>query len=302
VQTKQLALEIAIEVFAGIPAGPQTLDWNQDLTTVLSNAMTHRVNLPGTPYWRGLRARDRLRQRLTAQLAIRRAGHGTDLFSQLATQQNDEGARLSDTDVVDHMFGMLFAAHDTTASSLAMIFWLLAQHPHWQRQLREECQALFATTGSHHLRYQDLPALPKIDWVFKEALRLYSPLQLIPRRSVRGFEFNGLRIPANTSLYLVPQAVHFDEQYFANPTEFDPSRFDESSSTHQAIDPFAFIPFGRGSHMCLGMHFAHMEIKSVLYQLLLSRSLSTKSQPAIDLEYLPIVRPTTPMFINFEPF
>lgn len=296
-QTKQMALDIAVEVFAGIPAGPETEAWNRDLTQVLDNAMAHRIRLPGTAYSRGLRARDRLKKLLADELVKRRKTGGPDLFSQLATQQDEDGAMLSDADVIDHMFGMLFAAHDTTASSLAMIFWLLARHPDWQVQLREECQALHARTGSTQLAYEDLDQLPKIDWVFKEALRLYSPLQLLPRRSVNAFEFEGHQVPANTALYLVPQAVHFDPQYFTNPHAFNPARFSDGNQDGPGKEPFAFIPFGRGSHMCLGMHFAYMEIKAIVYQLLLSCELH-RDEHDVELEYLPIVRPKTPMRVN----
>jgi len=299
--TKQLALDIAIEVFAGIPAGPDSAQWNQDLTQVLNNAMAQRIRFPGTPYWRGLRARDRLKIQLREQIAERRSSKGEDLFSQLASQADEDGIMLSDDDVIDHMFGMLFAAHDTTASSLAMISWLLARHPDWQAALRDECVALHARTGSNTLAYADLDQLPKVDWVFKEALRLYSPLQLIPRRSVEAFEFEGHLIPANTAIYLVPQAVHFDPQYFAEPEQFDPNRFApaEHQSTTTKDDAFAFIPFGKGAHMCLGMHFAYMEIKAVVYQLLLTRELQLQDQTPLELDYLPIVRPKKPMMIDF---
>ncbi|NKC02175.1 MAG: cytochrome P450 [Pseudomonadales bacterium] len=299
-RTKQMALEIAVEVFAGIQSGPEIEVWNRDLNLVLSNAMAHKIRLPGTRYSRCLRARDRLRKRLSNELCNRRKAGGGDLFSQLATQQNENGEMLSDSDVIDHMFGMLFAAHDTTASSLAMIFWLLAHHNEWQEKLRVECELLHARGGSNQLTYDSLDQLSQVDWVFKEALRLYSPLQLIPRRSVHAFEFEGLKIPENTALYLVPQAVHFDPKYYSNPDQFDPSRFAASNTENRNNDPFAFIPFGRGSHMCLGMHFAYMEIKAVVYQTLLSRRLEPASPEALELEYLPIVRPTTSMAIRFS--
>ena len=299
-QTKQLALDIAVRVFAGIDAGEDIQAWNKDLTAVLGNAMAHRIKVPGTPFWRGLRARDRLRRRLADALPERRAVGGGDLFSQLATQTDEEGVMLSDIDVIDHMFGMLFGAHDTTASSLAMIFWLLAEHVEWQDRLRAECEALHQRTGREHLSYEDLEQLPQVDCVFKEALRLYSPLQLIPRRSVRAFEFQGLQIPANTAIYLVPQAVHFDAKYYPNAAAFDPSRFAPTDEGKQREAPFTFIPFGRGSHMCLGMHFAYMEVRAVLYRLLLSRRLVATTSAQLALEYLPIVRPINSMTVRFE--
>lgn len=299
-QTKQLAMDIAVEVFAGVQPGEESIAYNQDLNEILSNAMAHRVNLPGTRYRRGLKAKDRLSRRLQATLRSRRGQDRPDLFSHLANVTDENGAILSDQDVIDHMLGMLFAAHDTTASSLAMIFWLLGQHPEWQTALRNECEALFQTTGSPKLAFSDLDKLPKIEWVFKEALRLYSPIQIIPRRTVRDLDHEGYQVPANTWVMLIPQATHFDRRYFSNPTAFCPERFDPDSDVYREVEPFSFIPFGRGSHMCLGMHFAHMEVKAVLYQLLLSRTLSPSNGQSLDLEYLPLVRPTHRMDVRFE--
>ena len=52
--------------------------------------------------------------------------------------------------------------------------------------------------------------------------------------------------------------------------------------------------------MCLGMHFAYMEVKAVIYQLLLSRELLPDISSKLELEYLPIVRPTKPMTVQFD--
>lgn len=299
-RTKQLAMDIAIKVFAGIHPGEDNVAYNQDLNLVLSNAMAHRVRLPGTPYFRGLRAAARLRKRLEKTLTERRGQPASDLFSQLANQRDEDGAMLSDQDVIDHMFGMLFAAHDTTASSLGMIFWLLAHHQEWQTTLRAECETLYQRTGSTQLAFTDLDQLPKTAWVFKEALRMFAPIQIIPRRSIRAFEYDGQTIPANSWIMLVPQATHFDARYFEEPEDFIPDRFNEAAAGAQHLDPFAFIPFGRGSHMCLGMHFAHMEIKAVIYQLLLTRTLSPAGADDLNLEYLPLVRPKGRLEVQFN--
>ena len=299
-RTKQLALAIAIEVFAGIADGSDTQVWNRDLNLVLSNAMAHKIRLPCTRFSRGLAAKRRVHRRLLSLLPARREHGGDDLFSQLASQQDEAGTVLSDADVIDHMFGMLFAAHDTTASSLAMICWLLGRYPVWQERLRAECQNLARKLDGRDLSYADLDQLVQVEWVFKEALRMYAPLQLIPRRSVVPFEFSGHRIPENTALYLIPQAVHMNPEYYPDPHTFDPTRFAPVADGTKNADPFTFVPFGRGSHMCLGMHFAYMEIKAVVYQLLLSRRLTVPDE-TLALEYLPIVRPTKPMVVYFEP-
>jgi cytochrome P450 len=296
-QTKKLALDIAIHVFAGITSSEELQAWNRELNVVLSNVMAHRIRLPGTKYSQAVAARDSLRSRLAHEINNRRGKRGEDLFSQLVNQCDEKGRGLSDHDVIDHMFGLLFAAHDTTASSLAMIFWLLAKYPLWQQRAREECATLYETRQSNHLEYSDLNALPIIDAIFKETLRMYAPIQFFPRRSVTEFDFQGCVVPANTWILLAPQLTHFDATYYPDPDRFDPGRFLTASNAQK---PFTFVPFGKGSHMCLGMNFAYMEIKAVLYRLLLARTLEPHSSQDLHLQYLPIVRPMEEMRVNFS--
>lgn len=193
-QTKVMALDIAIRVFAGITV-EDVSDWNGELNTVLSNVMAHRIHLPGTRYWMALAARDRLRSKLQREIDERRGKQRDDLFSQLINSRDDHGRRLADQDISDHIFGLLFAAHDTTASSLAMMFWLLAKHPDLQDHAREECSRLYERSGSTCLPYEHLDQLSFIDALFKETLRMFAPIQFLPRRSLTAFLSRARRYP-----------------------------------------------------------------------------------------------------------
>ena len=114
--------------------------------------------------------------------------------------------------------------------------------------------------------------------------------------SVREFRFEGYRVTANAPILLFPQATHFDPAHFREPERFDPLRFVGSTPP----DPFAFIPFGRGSHMCLGMHFATMEVKAILYRLLLTWEIRVVKPGGQALNYVPIVRPVRPVRLRLR--
>ena len=120
---KRLTLDVALRVVAGFEPGPANEAVYRDLATVLDNVLAR----PGVRRWRGLRARDRLRRALRVELAYRRSSAGEDLFTHLAVQTDESGRRLSDGDVLDHMLGILFAAHDTTASALTTMCVRLAE-------------------------------------------------------------------------------------------------------------------------------------------------------------------------------
>ena len=64
---------------------------------------------------------------------------------------------------------MVFAAVDTAAGALARILQTLAQHPDAQRRLRQE---ITESRASGDLDYNDLTALPYLDAVIRETLRL----------------------------------------------------------------------------------------------------------------------------------
>ena len=110
----------------------------------------------------------------------------------------------SDREIVDHTIFLMMAAHDTVTSALSTVVWALATNSDWQEKIREECEP-FAPYGPTSTGLQ---RLPQTEWVFNEALRLYSPLRVLPRRSLRSFEFAGFTIPENTIISLGLDFTH----------------------------------------------------------------------------------------------
>lgn len=69
-------------------------------------------------------------------------------------------------------------------------------------------------------------------------------------------------IPEGAKVQFNIFAMHHDERWHPDPEEFRPERFLESSPMHEKYKPrhpYSYIPFGAGSHKCIGYKFALQE-------------------------------------------
>lgn len=294
---KRLTLEIAAEVFLDLQLQSEIEQVGRDFTDLVeASSALNRLPVVGRKYERGLAGRRRLAQRIRDRIPQRREGSGTDLLTQLCRAQDEEGQRYSDTEIVDHLIFLMMAAHDTTTSALTTIVYALAQNTDWQERLRELVRSLGKPAPAH----EDLAQLEEIEWVLRESLRLYPPLTVILRRSIRDCEFQGFRIPADTSVTVYPLATQRLPQWWSDPNRFDPERFSSARAEHRR-HPFAWAPFGGGAHMCLGLHFAEMQVKAVLHPLLLASRLSVPTGYAMPYQLAPIAKPKDGLPIRLDP-
>jgi cytochrome P450 len=193
---------------------------------------------PGTP-WRALQdARGRLDALIYGEIAQRRrtGARGEDVLSLLLD------APFSDRQVRDHVMTLLFAGHDTTTATIAFLFYELARHP--------QVADAIAAGG------EDL-----LDQAIDETLRLYPPAWIGPRRAAEPFEFGGHRVAAGAPVNYSSWASHRLPDVWEAPDEFRPGRF--SPEQRARIPKGAYVPFGGGSRICLGMRFGQLEIKAI---------------------------------------
>jgi len=263
---KRLTLDLAATSFLGEQLGPQLEAVKQAfIDMVAASVAVVRTPLPGTRMGRGVRGRALIVDYFNRQIPIRRERGGEDLFSQLCRATWDDGSLLSNADIADHMSFLMMAAHDTLTSSLTSFVYRLAASPDWQEKVREEQRGL-GLARDEPLPFERLDTLVNTEMAFKEAMRMTPPVPSIPRRAVRDFEFMGYRIPAGTGVNVNPLYTHYMPQLWPEPDRYDPTRFtvDASRSRHK----FAFVPFGGGPHMCLGLNFAYMQAKCFTWHFL----------------------------------
>ncbi len=269
---KELTLDLAADSFIGIPWGAEAERINRAfIDMVQASVAPVRRPLPFTQMKKGVDGRAFLVDYFTKETHRRRAeGGGQDMFSQFATAEYEDGSLMPVDEVVDHMNFLMMAAHDTITSSATSLLWLLAKHPEWQDKLRAEVESVTGGVDAdgrvRDLAYEDLGRLELTEMAFKEALRFIPPVPSMPRRALRDFEYGGYRIPAGTPVGINIHWTHHSEDYWDEPEKFDPMRF--TPEKVKARHKYAWVPFGGGAHMCLGLHFAYMQVKILMAQLL----------------------------------
>src|SRR6185437_5610452 len=110
--------------------------------------------------------------------------------------------------------------------------------------------------------YEDLAALPYTRAVIIEALRLYSPVWILPRRAATDVELGGHRLRAGSRIMFSPYALNRDPRLHRDPDRFDPGRW-ATDYTRSALRA-SFFPFGQGIRNCIGEGFAWTEATLLL--------------------------------------
>ncbi|OBK16362.1 cytochrome P450 [Mycobacterium asiaticum] len=262
---KHLLLQQAAEVFVGTRLGPESDQLLADFhDTVRGGQALLRADIPGGVWARGLRARERLERYFSQQVPQRQRGDGNDLFSMLCRSEDDEGARFTHDDIVNHMIFLLMAAHDTTAIALSMLTYELGRNPQWRNALRDEA----ISQPNDNPTVLDLDTYPLLDAAFKEILRMYAPAGTLFRQTVRDTDILEHFVPAKTQIAINVYASMRLGDWWPNPDTFDPARFVSSPESRAAVSRYVFAPFGGGAHKCIGQQFADMAVKATMHQML----------------------------------
>jgi cytochrome P450 len=295
---KQLTLDLAAASFLGIPWGPDADKINKAFVDMVQASIgVVRTPLPGTAMRRGVVGRDFLVEYFGREVPKRRVGDGQDMFSQICRATDENGSLLSDDQIIDHMNFLMMAAHDTITSSATSMVMLLARNPEWQEKLREEMMGL--GLNGDELPYERINDLVLTDYAFKESLRMIPPVPSLPRRAIKPFSFGGYDFPAGTYVGISPSFTHRMEEHWPDPETFDPMRFEPEQV--KARHKYAWVPFGGGAHMCLGLHFAYMQVKILMWHMLRTHRLEIRKGSGDRWQALPIPKPRDGLPIRLVP-
>lgn len=210
-----------------------------------------------TPYNRRVTAANSDIRRIVDRLIAERKASGqfgADILSRLLVVQQTMGSGMSDVQIRNQALTFLFAGHETTASMLGWVWYLLSKHPQYERKLHEEVDRVLAGRAP---TLADVPQLTFTDKVVRETLRLYPSAYVMGRRVMHDCEIDGYRYQRGTSLVISPWLMQRDERFYDRPLEFDPDRW--TPEFEDRLDQFAWFPFGAGPRICIGKGFAMLE-------------------------------------------
>ncbi len=261
-EMKTIALAVAFKTLLGLdltPAGERLRRLVEAWMRVSFDpvALLLPFDIPGLPFHRQLQLSTRVERALAAMIAYKRrsgADRG-DVLALLMQAHDEDGSTLSDAELIAHTLTLFVAGHETTANALTWTLFLLSQHPAVLADLRDELAVLHGAAPE----LAQIDALPLLDRVIKESLRLLPPAVFLLRVAMEDAICGPYTIPQGSFLFYSPPITHRLPDLYPHAERFDPARW---ATIHPSL--YEYLPFAAGPRMCIGATFATLEMKLVL--------------------------------------
>ena len=171
------------------------------------------------------------------ELAAHKRQHPADDLMTALVSASVDGRSLDDAELEMFFFLLVIAGNDTVRSALPGGVLALIEHPEARRRLAAR------------------PGL--MPTAIEEMLRWHPPVLSFRRTATQDTELSGTRIGRGDKVVVYHVSANYDERVFADPYTFDITR-----------EPNDHLAFGQGPHLCLGAHFARLQLRIFFTELL----------------------------------
>ena len=212
------------------------------------------------------RSRDRARKSISELfkrivMERRRTGARPDDFMQKVMESRyKDGRAVTDEEITGILLTVLFAGQHTSAVLATWTCLELLNSPSYIDKLRNEMQEVYANENASNI--DTLKQQSLMEYTIRENERLHPPLILLIRKVLKPVQFGNHSVPAGSLAMVSPAAAHRLPHLFADPDRFYPERF-ASPNREDKQHRYTLIGFGGGKHMCMGKHFAYLQLKTI---------------------------------------
>ncbi|KAE8336010.1 hypothetical protein BDV24DRAFT_178893 [Aspergillus arachidicola] len=216
-------------------------------------------------------ARQRMMERMSSKAAIDPSSR-SDLLTKFMKAGELRPNFMTEKRVLTMAVSMAFAGSETTAISLAAVFYYLLKTPDYMRRVREELDeairnGTIENRPSGLVSWTESQKLPFLDACIKEAFRIFPaaglPLERVTPPS--GADIAGQFIPGGTIVGCSPWVIHRREDIFGSDVDtYNPDRWLNASEDKLKIMNGMMLQFGAGSRTCIGKNISLMEIYKLI--------------------------------------
>lgn len=211
-----------------------------------------------------------------------------------ATDQ-DTGEQMNDQQVRDEVMTIYLAGQETTQHALTFALHLLEGAPKVVERLRQEALDVY---GNKSLKPEHAHHLPYTAQVLKEVMRLYPPIWAVSRRPLQNDQIGAITIPKDSTVFIPIWAIHRHCDHWEAPLQFNPDRFEVEKE--RSLPKNTYFPFGSGPRICIGNHFAMLEMQVILSQLMLHFNIERTDDAELELVTNMTMRPKNPVMMCFS--
>jgi len=189
-----------------------------------------------------------------------------------------DGRPMPNRQLVNEVMTLIVAGHETTASTISLIWFLLSQNPDVEHRLFDEVDGLRSEDFQDANQRREFPYTRQ---VIEEALRLYPPGWLMTRKALKDDSLGDYFVPAGTEIYISPYFIQRHPDFWEAADEFKPERFACNWATRSEL---AMLPFSAGPRNCIGEFLARLEIQIHLVTIAKHLRLRYSKNALLDLE------------------
>jgi cytochrome P450 family 6 len=202
----------------------------------------------------------------------------------LNLENTENQQRLTINEISAQAFVFYIAGFETSATTMTFALLELAQRQDIQNKIRDEINEVLSR-HNNKITYDSIMEMTYLEKALLETLRKHPPVGILPRVCSKTYQVpdSDLVIEAGTRVSIPVFSIQRDPDYYPDPDNFDPERFNEENKNNR--HPFAFMPFGEGPRTCIGLRFGKLQAKVGLCCVLKSYKVTLNEKTELPVKY-----------------